>query len=152
LKDLAEAAGMEAVKIKNGLLVRLEKGEKINSSLIKLARDESIGGAFIHGLGAVTNVELGIYHLNKKEYEKRLFSGEAELLNLTGNISWFEGNPAVHNHVTIGSPTFQAYGGHLFEAEVNVTVELYIQIFDKKIRRKFVPKIGLNLLSLCNVK
>ncbi|MBI4243947.1 MAG: DNA-binding protein [Planctomycetes bacterium] len=142
---------METSKVGNGWLIRLEKGEKVNASLIQFARNKNLPGGFVHGLGAVKNTELGIYHLHKKEYERKLFAYEAELMNLTGNISWLGSDPAIHVHATIGSPDFQAYGGHLFETEVYVAVELYIEVFNKKIERKYAPEIGLDLLSLCRL-
>lgn len=142
----------EYIKTKDGFFIRLEKDQKINQTLGQFAIDQKIPSGFFVGLGALKNCELGFYHLHKKEYDKKHFHDEAELLNITGNISWFDGKPIVHSHVTLGNDKFEAYGGHLFEGEVAVTVEVHLTVFDEKVQRAFRPDIGLNLLSFCKIK
>lgn len=143
---------MEFMKTQDGYFLRILKDQKLNASLAQFAIDHQIPSGFFHGLGALKNAELGFYHLHKKEYDRKFFADEVELLNLTGNISWFEGKPVVHSHVTLGDDDFKAFGGHLFEGESAVTVEIYLKTFSEQVERRFVPEIGLNLLSFCSVK
>lgn len=143
---------MEFVEVKDGYFLRLFKDQFVNAELAQFALDKKIKSAFFHGLGALKNSELGFYHLHKKEYQKELFTDESELLNLTGNISWLEDKPIIHSHVTLGDDKFRAFGGHLFEGQVAVTVEIYLKLFDVKVERRFVEDIGLNLLSFCPIK
>ena len=98
------------------------------------------------------NCELGFYHLKQKEYHRETFKDECELLNLTGSLSWFEGQPVIHSHATLGDENFNAFGGHLFEADVAVTVELALTTYKDKLERVNVPDIGLNLISFCPIK
>jgi len=142
---------VELRKTEYGYLLKFDKDEKLHKTLEQFMRDQKIPGAFYHGLGALKNCELGFYHLNKKEYHRETFPEEAELLNITGSLTWFEGNPIVHSHVTLGDTEFKAYGGHLFEADVAVTVELMITVFKESVERKFAPDIGLNLVSFCPI-
>lgn len=120
--------------------------ESVHQTLKDLAIKENIASAFVWGLGALKDAELGFYHLHKKDYDRKLFKEEAELISLTGNISWFQGEPIVHIHVALGNDKFEVYGGHLFDSKVAVTAEIFIQCFDEKIERRFNPSIGLNLL------
>lgn len=142
---------MEFIQTQSGLFLRLSKDQKLNATLAKLAIEQEIPSAFFYGLGALKNCELGFYHLDKKEYQKEFFSEDMELLNLTGNISWLDGKPVVHSHVTLGDTKFNARGGHLFEGEVAVTVEIHLRFFQERVERKFVEDIGLNLLSFCKI-
>lgn len=142
---------MEFRKTENGYLLKFEKDEKLHKTLEQFMKDQKIPGAFYQGLGALKNCELGFYHLHKKEYQRETFPDEAELLNLTGSLTWFEGTPVVHSHVTLGNTEFKAYGGHLFEADIAVTVELNMTVFTEKVEREFVPDIGLNLVSFCPI-
>lgn len=143
---------LEFNKTQTGFFIRLEKDQKLNQTLAQFAIDHKIPSGFFSGLGALKNCELGFYHLHKKEYDRKTFHDEAELLNVTGNISWFEGKPIVHSHVTLGNDKFEAYGGHLFEGEVAVTVEIFLSTFQDEVQRAFRPDIGLNLLSFCKIK
>jgi predicted DNA-binding protein with PD1-like motif len=143
---------MEFMNTKNGFFLTLPKDKKLNESLAQFMVDQNIQSAFFHGLGALKDAELGFYHLHKKEYQRQTFADEAELINLTGNMSWHEGKPVVHSHAALGNDKFEAYGGHLFEARVAVTVEIVITIFDQRVERKFDPNIGLNLLSFCPIQ
>ena len=140
---------MEFTRTEYGYFLKLHKDQKLNQTLADFTIAQKIQGGFFHGLGALKESELGFYHLHKKEYHRETFVDEAELLNLTGNLSWFDEKPVVHSHVTLGNTKFQAFGGHLFEGVVAVTVEVMLTTFDQKVERKFVPEIGLNLLSFC---
>lgn len=142
---------MEHRKTEYGYYLKFDKDEKLHALLEKFMVDQKIGGAFYHGLGALKNSQLGFYHLDKKEYHRETFAHEVELLNLTGSLTWFEGKPVVHSHVTLGDTDFKAFGGHLFEADVAVTVELSMTVYKDKIEREFVPDIGLNLITFCPI-
>lgn len=142
---------MEIRKTEYGYFLKFDKDEKLHKTLEQFMKDQKIPGGFYHGLGALKNCELGFYHLNKKEYHRETFSDEAELLNLTGSLTWFKNAPVVHSHVTLGNADFKAYGGHLFEGDVAVTVELMVTVFKEQIERKLVPDIGLNLISFCPI-
>jgi len=123
----------------------LSRGEKVIESLRELAAAREIGSGTISGIGAVKNTRLGFYHLESKSYDEKLFAEDAELVNLSGNISWFEGKPIIHCHLTIGLPDFTAAAGHLFEAEIAVTGEIFVSPKRTKIERRSCPLVGLNL-------
>jgi len=110
--------------------IRLDRGEKVNETLKKYCIDNDIKCARIHGLGALENVELGYYDYHKDLYSSRLFEKEFELLSMEGNISMMEGEPFVHLHVSLSDEEYRAFGGHMFDGEVAVTVECWIEVFD----------------------
>ena len=129
-------------------ITRLEKGEEVLSTLAEFVREQKIQGGSIQGLGAVKNLELGLYDPHRQEYLKRTFEEDMELGNLTGNISLFEGDPVLHCHATAAAADLQAYTGHLFSATVAVTVECIITPFPIPITRLRDEEIGLNLLDV----
>jgi len=142
---------MQILELTDGYLIRLEKDEKLHESLLRFAAEKNIQSASYIGLGALKNTELGFYHLDRKEYDRRVFEHEAELINLTGNIGWFDGKHAIHTHLTLGDEEFRAHGGHCFEAKVAVTVEIHMRVFPQKAERQFEPDVGLNLFQLCRL-
>jgi hypothetical protein len=131
-----------------GYVVRLEKGEEVISSISQLTEKEEIPGGFFLGLGAVKDVTLGYFDMEKKEYIKKTFEDEFELSSLVGDIFYLDGKPGVHAHATLSDPRFNIIGGHLFSALATATVELFIYLTDDVLKRRPDPEIGLNLLDL----
>lgn len=139
---------MKEKKYNGGYIVVLERGENVIKTLSNFAVSHNIGYASLSGVGALKNIQLGYFNLEKKEYQRCFFPAEYELLNLTGNISWASDAPLVHCHVTIADPEFFVRGGHLFEADVGVTLELFVTVLENRISRKKDDFTGLNLLEL----
>jgi predicted DNA-binding protein with PD1-like motif len=135
-------------KTKYGYFIRLVKGEEIIASLTSLAEKENIQSGFLFGLGAVVNPKLGYYDPAAKEYRSQVFSGDFEILNLTGNISLVEGKPFIHAHLTVSDAECKAWGGHLFAAQIYATGEITIIDFGLPISRKLDRQTGLKLLDL----
>ena len=52
----------------------------------------------------------------------------------------------LHIHATLGDDKGLAHGGHLNEAVVSATCELFIRKLDMVIERKADPKTGINLM------
>ena len=115
--------------------------------LAQFVQKEKLASGMISGIGAFMNSQIGFYDLKEKKYLRHIVEEECELVSLTGNISWFEDKPIVHCHVSLGTPDFKLLGGHLFEAEVAVTCEVWILPSETKAVRKFSECVGLNLLS-----
>ena len=141
---------MKSREVKDGYLIRLEKGERVVASLTDFVKQNNIPAGFITGMGAFGEATLGIFEPEKKEYFKKEFRGDLEVGNLTGNISWLEetGEPFVHAHVTIADHSLCGCTGHLFEATVSVTLEVYIKAFKEKLIRKKDPEMGFNFWQL----
>lgn len=129
-------------------VVILEPGEKVIASLEKLAVQEKLGAYSITGIGAIKNVELGFYELEKRDYIRKTFShGDYELLTLNGNTSSKEGKPYVHIHTSFSDESFHVFGGHLFEAECAVTAEIILlPLADQLLMREFDPRVGLQTI------
>ncbi len=130
---------MQYKKVKEGYLVRLDRGEEIVATLTDLVRKESIPSGFITGIGAVERASIGVYDPHAGSFVTKSFGDRLELGGLTGNISYNEesGEPLVHCHITVGDSSHRSYTGHLFEAIVLITVEIFIfTVGEKLIRRK----------------
>ncbi|MAW07691.1 MAG: DNA-binding protein [Halobacteriovoraceae bacterium] len=133
-------------------LLVLDKGEDLFKSLESWAVKENIVGGTLSGIGALKDVELGFYHLDKKEYDRKLFKREYELLSLEGNLTFLENKPFFHIHTVLGDEDFNAFGGHLFSATIAVTCEINFRVFNEKAHRDMDDSIGLNLISRCGIK
>lgn len=143
---------MDAIKDGDLWFLRLDKDENLFSTLEAWAAKEGLQSGHLSGIGALKNCELGFYHLAQKHYDRKLFPNEAELLSLEGNLSSLDGKPFFHIHTVLGDENFNAFGGHLFNADVAVTCEINFRPFHQDIVRTQNESIGLNLLNFCQIK
>ena len=139
---------MEYRKFPQGYVLRLDLGEEIVSSLTRLVADENIRLASVSAIGAANDVTIGIFNTVEKQYYSQRYQGDYEISALTGSVTRKEGEPYLHLHITIGNPvTGQVHAGHLTSAVISATLELFLQVWDGEVGRKFSDKVGLNLFE-----
>ena len=134
------------------MVLIFKRGQDFLEELKKILKAEEIGGrlpvgrqGFFYGLGALNNAELAFYDLENKRYLNQKFEdGPYEVLSLSGNVAEKEGDLAVHCHVVLGKKDFSTFGGHLVNAEVGGTLELFFEPFSG-LKRKLDKATGLYL-------
>jgi len=130
---------------------RLERGERLPDALAAIAEQRRITTGWVTGLGAFEWVELAEYDQSLKEYRppKRI-AGPCEILSLVGNVSFKDGAPFVHAHVTVSRETehgIEVSGGHLIAGCV-FACELFVECCDDLgLRRDRDDATGLALWS-----
>lgn len=139
---------MEYRKFAQGYILRLDPGEEIVASLTKLVADERIQLGSVSALGAANDVTIGIFNTGEKQYCSRRYQGDFEISALVGNVTRRDGEPYLHLHITIGNPvTGEVHAGHLSSCVISATLELFLQVWDGQVGRKFSDSVGLNLLE-----
>ena len=128
-------------------ILRFDRGEEVVSGLIKHTESVDLQSATFSGLGACDFAELSYYDFDTQEYKKKEFAEDLEIVNLTGNISWFNSFPAIHLHGTLTRKDFSAIGGHIFRLLVSGTCEIHLQKIGDRLERKNDEQSGLNILS-----
>lgn len=126
----------------------LLEGEKLIESITDFCTEKSIAAATFNAIGAVKEAELGFYNLAAKEYKWKKAEAELELNNATGNVALHDGKPFVHAHATVSDNEMHAFGGHLKEAIVGASCEVFLQPLQGKIERKHDEKTGLKLMQI----
>ena len=127
----------------NKIMLRIDKGEYINKTILDVASFYNLKFGWINGLGAIMDPELGYYDLKNKEYIKKTIIGEFELTSLVGNLTLKEGDLFVHSHITFSDINFNAYGGHLFDCKIAVAGEFVVFRSPTEINRIYDDEIGL---------
>jgi len=119
----------EEVRIDGAILSRLLPGEDLLRSLGKIARDHGIErGVILSAIGSLKhvvfrnvkrNTALPARSENIQEIEE---AGPFELLSLEGNLfpSEGEGEPIIHLHVMLGSPSGDVRGGIFLKPSYSV--------------------------------
>ena len=128
-------------------VVRLQRGEEVLACLRELCEKESISLGTVSAIGAVNHVVVGVYRVDEQKYVANTFDGVMELTSLMGNITEKDGEPYLHLHATFGDLTGKVIGGHLTEAVVSATCELFVRKVEGHVGRRLDPETGLNIFD-----
>ena len=138
---------MEYRKFNNTFVARIDKGEEILDKIKEIANKENIKLANINALGATNDFTVGVFKTDEKKYYSNNFTGDFEIVSLTGTINTMNGEFYSHIHMSAGNDKGEVFGGHLNRAIVSATCEMVINIIDGTVDRVFNDEIGLNLFK-----
>lgn len=138
---------MEYRKFNNTIVARIDKGEEILEKIKEIATKENIKLANINALGATNDFTVGVFKTGEKKYYSNNFTGDFEIVSLTGTINTMNGEFYSHIHMSAGNDKGEVFGGHLNRAIVSATCEMVINIIDGTVDREFNENIGLNLFK-----
>lgn len=124
----------------------LESGEKVMESLRRLAREEVIRAGHFTAIGAFRSCRIAYFDWETKDYVDMEFDEQLEVLVLAGDIAWKDGDPVVHAHVVLGRRDGAALGGHLREAVVRPTLEVFLEE-GGALTRSYDPESQLALIE-----
>ncbi|MDP9474263.1 MAG: DNA-binding protein [Actinomycetota bacterium] len=126
-----------------------DTGDEFMSGLTKFAKENGLSAASLTAIGAFSDVTLGYFDMQKKEYEKISMEEQVEVLSLVGDIAPKEdGEPQVHAHVVVGRFNGTTRGGHVLEAHVRPTLEVVLTESPAHLRRRTDDETGLALIDL----
>lgn len=129
------------------IIMRIDRGEEILTQLRVMALKEDIKLASVRALGAVGDFTVGVFKTGEKKYYANHFTGDFEIVSLTGTISTMNGEYYAHLHMSAGDDKGAVFGGHLNEAIVSATCEMVVEIIDGQVDRAFSEDVGLNLFK-----
>ena len=139
---------MKYQQFPQGYVMRLDPGEEIVEQLTALVERENVQLGSVSALGAADDVTIGIFKTQEKKYYSQRYQGDYEISALVGNVTRMGGKPYLHLHITIGNPvTGEVHAGHLTSAVISATLELFLQVWDGDVDRRFSDTVGLNLFE-----
>lgn len=138
---------MKYTKRGNIYVVRLEKGDKITESLKEFARINKIKAAMVNGIGAATNINIGVFDMKTNQYNEAIFKDCYEITNLTGNITSKDEEPYTHLHINFSGDNCISYGGHFVEGEITITAEIIVHEIEGSLDR-YKNEIGINIINI----
>ena len=140
------------VTLKAEYVLRLERGEEIVQTLTDFCTQKGITNAVFRAIGAIEKIKMGYYDLPSKKYGWKTYDEAMEVASMTGNVALVEDVPFVHVHAVLSGiapgTENQPVGGHIFEANVAVTLEVHLTAYTEAISRVLDEDIGLKLLQL----
>jgi predicted DNA-binding protein with PD1-like motif len=128
-------------------MLRFDKGEDVIKGLADFMVSRNFQSGVFQGIGSCTEVELGYFNKNLKEYRKKPFYEDMEIVSVAGNISLFEGKPLVHCHGVFGRTDFTTIGGHVFRLITLATCEIFLIHMEGTLERLNNADFNLSLLA-----
>jgi predicted DNA-binding protein with PD1-like motif len=136
------------IAVPGGFLIVLRQGDDVFARLEALMRDEQIASASIRGFGFVRTARFGYFDFARGDYDPREFT-DLEITGLTGTLAWKDAKPAIHAHATGAGRDFTAVGGHVLGLVVGRgSFEMTVNVYDRRLERRFEEDIGANVLQL----
>jgi uncharacterized protein len=129
-------------------ILMFETGEELVDGLLQFAKLQKVSAASFTAVGALSSVRLGWFSWESKRFEPSVTLDEqVELLSLIGDVALKDGEPVVHAHAVIAKKDGTAHGGHLLNATVRPTCEVFLTESPAKLRRFIDPDSGLALIK-----
>ena len=138
---------MEYRRFGKTIVMRIDKGEEVLTQLKAMALKEDIKLASVRALGATNDFTVGVFKVDEKKYYANHFTGDFEIVSLTGTISTMNGEYYAHLHMSAGDAQGRVFGGHLNEAIISATCEMVVEVIDGQVERAHDADVGLNLFK-----
>jgi len=129
-------------------VVVFDKGEEVVEGLSAFASRESLRASQVTAIGALSDVTLGYFDRESRQYQKIPLPEQVEVLSLLGVVTLDGEKPKVHSHIVVGRRDGRAHGGHLLEGHVWPTLEVIIEESPRHLQRRHDAASGLARIDL----
>ena len=129
------------------IVLSLDKGDEISQSILEVATKENVTLAEISGIGATDLLNVGVFDLDKHEYLRLTYAGNHEINSLAGNLTQKDGKPYLHLHITCTDKTGKVVGGHLFDARISLTAEIFVRVLPAAVSRTYDKDLAINRID-----
>jgi len=129
--------------------VVLSTGDEVMQCLQRFVIENKVHGAQLRAIGAFSEVDLGYFDWQSKDYITNHFHEQVEVAALLGDVAIApDGRPALHIHCVLGRRDGMALAGHLLRARVRPTLEVVLQDTPAHLRKRTDAESGLALIDL----
>jgi predicted DNA-binding protein with PD1-like motif len=123
------------------------RGDEVLSGLTDFVIQNKIGDAHFTAIGAINGATLAWLDPLKKIYHRIPVTEQVEVLSLIGDIATFNDKPIVHMHAVLGRPNGTTVGGHVFELQVNPTLEVFLTANMTSLKKKPDDASGMKVID-----
>ena len=128
-------------------VVVLAKGDEVMSGLTDFARQNKVTSASFTAIGAFSHATVAWFDDSRKEFKLIPIKQQVELVSMIGNIALVNDKPVVHTHVSVASSDGTVRGGHVINAFVFPTLELFITVYPRALHKQPDQATGLELID-----
>jgi predicted DNA-binding protein with PD1-like motif len=124
-------------------------GDELLTELMRFATENDLSDASFTGVGALSSVQLAWFNPQTKRHDTCSdLHEQVELVSLVGDVLQYEGKPAIHAHAVVGRRDGETRGGHLLQATIHPTCEIFLDESPIELHKKIDPEFGLPALVL----
>jgi uncharacterized protein len=124
-----------------------DKGDEAIAGLESFAREQRVSAARFTAIGAFSDLKLGYFDRERRDYTEIPLAEQVEVLSLLGDIATKDDEPNVHAHVVVGRADGTTRGGHLLEGHVWPTLEVILDESPTHLRKRSDAETGLALID-----
>lgn len=146
-KEKSTNMNYEYKKFDNTYVIRLNKNAEIIPVIKQFCTEKNIKLGTIEGIGAIKSATFGFFNPETKQYQEKTFVAPMEITSLLGNITTKDGETYLHIHMNAAGSDYNTIGGHLVNATISLTGEIFIKEINGTVEREFNNDVGLNLFK-----
>lgn len=131
-------------------VVALQKGDRLIEAITRFAAEQGLAASEFTAIGALASAQLAYFDWESKDYVDISVDEQVEIASLNGRITrpeGGEGDAHLHVHCVLGRRDGAALAGHLMEAEVRPTAEVFITDSPTELHRRTDPESGLAVID-----
>ena len=131
-------------------VVALESGDRLIESITQFAAEEGLAASEFTAIGALVSAKLAYFDWDTKDYSDLPVEEQVEIASLNGRITrpeGGEGDPHLHVHCVLSRRDGSTVAGHLMEAEVRPTAEVFVTDSPTELHRRTDPESGLPVID-----
>jgi uncharacterized protein len=125
----------------------LAKGDEVMSGLTDFARQNKVTSASFTAIGAFSHATVAWFDDGRKEFKLIPIEQQVELVSMIGDIALVNDQPSVHTHVAVASSDGTVRGGHVINAFVFPTLELFMTVYPTPLHKESDEATGLKLID-----
>jgi uncharacterized protein len=125
----------------------LAKGDEVMSGLTDFARQNKVTSGSFTAIGAFSRATVAWFDDSRKEFKLIPINEQVELVSMIGNVALANGRPVVHTHVSVASSDGTVRGGHVINAFVFPTLELFMTVYPTALHKEQDEATGLMLID-----
>jgi len=149
---VGKAPGMQVKLVKDTpeekvYAVVFYRGDEALSGLTDFALKYGVGDAHFTGIGAVRSATVAWLDAPNKVYHRISVPEQVEVLSLIGDVATYNGKPVVHMHAVLGHSDGSTTGGHVFELNVNPTLEVFVTVNSVSLKKRPDDASGMKVID-----
>jgi uncharacterized protein len=125
----------------------LSKNDEVMSGLTEFAKQNKVASASFTAIGAFSHATVAWFDDSKKEFKLVPINEQVELVSMIGDIALVNDRPAVHTHASVASSDGTVRGGHVINAYVFPTLELFMTVYPSPLHKEKDEATGLELID-----
>jgi len=125
----------------------LSKNDEVMSGLTEFARQHKVTSASFTAIGAFSHATVAWFDDSRKQFKLVPINEQVELVSMIGDIALVNNTPGVHTHMSVASSDGTVRGGHVINAYVFPTLELFMTVYPTPLHKEKDEATGLELID-----